>query len=76
MHTRDRIFFPPQNTHLLSHGEAVSVTLVANEQTPHEIVTGTLTGFDEFGLLVELGEHGSIFIPWSSVRTIHRPPAH
>ena len=76
MHTTDRISFPPRNTHLLSHGEAVSVTLVANEQTPHEIVTGTLIGFDEFGLLVDRGEHDLIFIPWSSVRTIHRPRAH
>ncbi|MGO8949830.1 MAG: hypothetical protein ACLQUY_19680 [Ktedonobacterales bacterium] len=76
MYTADRMSFPPRNTHLLRHGELVSVTLVVNEQTPHEIVTGTLTGFDEFGLLVDQGEHGSIFVPWSSVRTIRRPPAH
>lgn len=68
--------FPPRTTHLLRRGEAVSVTLVANEQTPQEIVTGTLTGFDEFGLLDDQAEYGSLFIPWSSVRTIHLPRAH
>ena len=73
MHTTP---FPPHNTHLLYHGESVSVTLLANEQTPQEIVTGTLMGFDEFGVLIDQGEHGSLFIPWSSVRTIRRPRAH
>lgn len=73
MHTSEHIVLPPRNTYLLRHGESVSVTLVANEQTPHEIVSGTLTGFDEFGLLVDQGEHGSVMIPWSSVRTVRRP---
>jgi hypothetical protein len=67
---------PPRNTHLLPHGESVSVTFVAHEQTPQKIVAGTLMGFDEFGLLVDQGEHGSLFIPWNSVRTIRRPRAH
>ena len=75
MHTTDHIV-PPRKTDLLLHGESVSVTLLANEQTPQEIVTGTLMGFDEFGVLIDQGEHGSLFIPWSSVRTIRRPRAH
>jgi hypothetical protein len=73
MHTTP---FRPRNTHLLYHGESVSITLVANEQTPHEIIAGTLMGFDEYGVLIDQGEHGYLFIPWSSVRTIRRPRAH
>ena len=77
MSSTDRVSSPKGTTaELLLHGEPVSVILVATEQNRHEIVKGPLIGIDEIGVLVEQGDQGWVFIPWSSVRTIHKPRAH
>lgn len=76
MHSGDRATFPPRaHTQLLLQGEQVLVTLVAFDQTLRDVVRGNLAGIDEYGLLIDQGSNGSVFIPWSSVRTVLRPPA-
>ncbi len=76
MHRGDRAPFPPRaNTQLLLQGEQVLVTLVAYDQTLRDVVRGNLAGVDEYGLLIDQGSSGSVFIPWSSVRTVLKLPA-
>lgn len=68
MHRVDRTPVPQRaSSRLLLYGEHIPVTLVPYDRTPRDLIEGTLAGVDEYGLLIDQGSSGSVFIPWSSV---------
>ena len=64
-------------TGLLHLSEHVSVNLVANnlDRVHNSRIQGTISGVDDYGLLIDEGNNTSVFIPWSSVRTVLIQPA-
>ena len=63
-------FNAPSSPTLLRRGERVDVALVSSDPRSHALIDGTIAGTDEYGLLIERQNGESVFIPWSSVRTV------